>query len=59
MSMPIDIVFVDKNWTVLDVHVNVPPWRNVQNADAYAVIELAAGEASRALLRSGTAFVRT
>jgi uncharacterized membrane protein (UPF0127 family) len=53
MQMSIDIVFVDEGWRVLSVHGNVAPGNVLREPDAFAVLELAAGEAARMELAPG------
>jgi uncharacterized protein len=55
MRMPIDVVFVDECWRVIAVHASVGAWRVVREPAAFAVLELAGGEALRTGLVSGTA----
>jgi hypothetical protein len=47
MRFPIDVVFLDRDLSVLDVVEAVPPWRARARRGARAVLELAAGEAAR------------
>jgi uncharacterized membrane protein (UPF0127 family) len=47
MRFPIDVVFLTKNGDVLKVAPNVGPWRMRSCRRAFAVLELAAGEAER------------
>ena len=47
MRFPIDAVFLSRNGEVLKVASNVAPWRMRSCRKAYAVLELAAGEAER------------
>ncbi|HEX6131429.1 MAG TPA: DUF192 domain-containing protein, partial [Actinomycetota bacterium] len=47
MRFPIDVVFLDRELTVVDVVPALPPWRTAARRGAKAVLELAAGEASR------------
>ncbi len=47
MRFPIDVVFLDRDLTVLDVVEGVPPWRVKARRGARAVLELGAGEATR------------
>jgi uncharacterized membrane protein (UPF0127 family) len=47
MRFPIDVVFLAKNGDVLKVAPNVEPWRMRSCRRAFAVLELAAGEAER------------
>jgi uncharacterized protein len=52
MRMPIDVVFVDRHWNVISTFDSVPPWQNVREPRAFAVLELAPGEAKRLGLRA-------
>jgi uncharacterized protein len=47
MRFAIDAVFVSRDGEVLKVAANVRPWRTRSCRHAYAVLELAAGEAAR------------
>ena len=47
MRFPIDAVFLSRDGGVLKVAANVKPWRTRSCRRAYAVLELAAGEAAR------------
>ena len=47
MRFPIDVVFLDRDLTVIEVVETVPPWRLKGRRGAHAVLEIAAGEASR------------
>jgi uncharacterized membrane protein (UPF0127 family) len=47
MRFPIDVVFLSRQGEVLKVAERVPPWRARSCRHSYAVLELAAGEASR------------
>jgi uncharacterized protein len=53
MSMPIDIVFVDKDWRVLSVNSAVGPWQTFREPNAFAVLELAGGEVPRCGIIAG------
>ena len=53
MRFAIDAVFVSRDGEVLKVAANVKPWRCRSHHRAYAVLELAAGEASRRQLAVG------
>ena len=53
MRFPIDIVFVTKAGQIVKVRSAVPPWRMAAAFRGYAVIELAAGGATRAGLEVG------
>jgi uncharacterized membrane protein (UPF0127 family) len=44
MLFPIDVVFLDRDLSVLRVVPEVRPWRAVWGSGAAAVLELAAGE---------------
>jgi uncharacterized membrane protein (UPF0127 family) len=55
MRVPIDVVFVDRSGTVLDVARNVKPWRFwVSRTGASTVLELAAGNAARQGITAST-----
>ena len=47
MRFPIDVVFLSRAGEVLKVSADVGPWRARSCRGAYAVLELAAGEAER------------
>jgi len=47
MRFPIDVVFLAKNGEVMKVAANVGAWRMRSCRRAFAVVELAAGEAER------------
>ena len=47
MRFPIDVVFLSKNGKVMKVAANVGAWRMRSCRRAFAVVELAAGEAER------------
>jgi uncharacterized membrane protein (UPF0127 family) len=47
MRFPIDAVFLDAELRVLKVHSDLAPWRAAGARRARAVLELAAGEATR------------
>ena len=47
MRFPIDVVFLDRELTVLDVVDGLVPWRAAGRRGAHAVLELAAGERAR------------
>lgn len=53
MRMPIDVVFVDGEGTVLAVHANVARGRFRAHWRARATVELAAGRAAALALRAG------
>jgi uncharacterized protein len=53
MRFPIDVVFLDKSGSVVDVVGRLKPWRAATRVRARAVLELAAGEAERVTVRIG------
>ena len=53
MRFPIDVVFLSKNGKVMKVAANVGPWRMRSCRRAFAVLELAAGEAERRRITVG------
>jgi uncharacterized membrane protein (UPF0127 family) len=53
MRFPIDVVFVDRDLTVLGVTPGLRPWRTAGRRGARAVVELPAGEAARRGVRPG------
>jgi uncharacterized membrane protein (UPF0127 family) len=53
MRFPIDVVFLDRSGSVVDVVGRLRPWRAATRLRARAVLELAAGEAERVSLRAG------
>jgi hypothetical protein len=53
MRFPIDAVFLSRESEVLKVASDVAPWRTRSCRKAYAVLELAAGEAQRRRLAVG------
>jgi len=53
MRFPIDAVFLDRGFRVVQVSPNVRPWRLAGARRARLVLELAAGESSRQGIRSG------
>jgi uncharacterized membrane protein (UPF0127 family) len=53
MRFPIDAVFLSRNDEVLKVSAHVKPWRARSCARAFAVLELAAGEAERRGIEPG------
>lgn len=46
MRFPIDIIFLDKNFTVLKIYMAVKPFRSVFCKDAFCTIECLGGSAS-------------
>ena len=54
MRFPIDVVFVDRAWTVVALKERIGPWRIVLPVwPAWGVVELAEGAIERAGLRVG------
>ncbi|MDX6505861.1 MAG: uncharacterized protein QOG06_505 [Gaiellaceae bacterium] len=53
MRFPIDVVFLDRDQTVVDVVRELRPWRAATRFRARSVLELSAGEADRIGLRVG------
>jgi hypothetical protein len=53
MRFPIDVVFLDRELTVLSVKPGVQPWRAVKQKGAKWTLELAAGEAARVGIEPG------
>jgi uncharacterized membrane protein (UPF0127 family) len=53
MRFAIDVVFLDRDLTVIDVLEGVRPWRVRARSRARAVLELAAGEAARLGITAG------
>ena len=47
MRFPIDVVFCDRELSVVAVRPEVPPWRTAGARGAKVALELAAGEAAR------------
>jgi len=54
MRFPIDAVFLSRDGEVLKIAENVGPWRTRSSRRAFAVLELAAGEATRRGLAVGS-----
>ena len=57
MRFPIDAVFLSRSGDVLKVSPDVKPWRTRSCRRAYAVLELAAGEAARRRIAPGQRLV--
>jgi uncharacterized membrane protein (UPF0127 family) len=53
MRFPIDVVFLDRELTVLKVRAHMRPWRTASRFRARSVLELAAGECDRLRLQVG------
>ena len=54
MRYPLDVVFCDRELTVLGVRERLRPWRTAAQRGARVTIELAAGEAARRGVAAGT-----
>ena len=53
MRFPIDVVFLDRDLTVLRIRKHLGPWRAAARFRARSVLELAAGECDRLRLEVG------
>ncbi len=53
MRFPIDVVFLDRDLTVLEIRKDVRPWRMAARLRARSVLELASGECDRLRLDVG------
>jgi len=53
MRFPIDVVFLDRDLTVLAIRERVRPWRAAARFRAHSALELAAGECERLELAVG------
>ena len=53
MRFPIDVVFLDRELSVLKIVPRLVPWRTAGRRKAHAVLELPAGECERRGLREG------
>jgi uncharacterized protein len=53
MRFPIDVVFLDRELTVLKVRTRMRPWRTAARFRARSVLELTAGECERLGLEVG------
>jgi uncharacterized membrane protein (UPF0127 family) len=53
MRFPIDVVFLDRELSVVAVRPEVPPWRTAGARGAKVTLELAAGEAARLGIEPG------
>ena len=54
MRYPLDVVFCDRDLTVLSVRERLPPWRTAAQRGAKVTIELAPDEAERRGVGPGT-----
>jgi uncharacterized protein len=57
MRFPIDVVFLDRDWTVVRVVHSLKPWRVAGARRAVAALELPAGAAAEARLETGDVLV--
>lgn len=57
MRFPIDVVFLDRDWTVVAVRHGLRPWRVAGARRAVAALELPAGAAAEAGLETGDVLV--
>ena len=53
MQYPIDLVFLDRQWTVIKTVANLKPWRIAAAPAAGMVLELQAGSVARLQLAAG------
>ncbi|MFL5922217.1 MAG: DUF192 domain-containing protein [Gaiellaceae bacterium] len=53
MRFPIDVVFLDRELTVLKIRKQLRPWRTAARFRSRSVLELAAGECDRLRLEVG------
>ena len=53
MRFPIDVVFLDRRGSVVDVVRTLKPWRTATRLRARSVLELPAGDADRLAVRIG------
>src|SRR6188508_770896 len=57
MRFPIDVVFLDRDLTVLKIRRHMGPWRMAARFRARSVLELASGECDRLRLEVGDRLV--
>jgi uncharacterized membrane protein (UPF0127 family) len=57
MRFPIDVVFLDRHWTIVRVVHALRPWRVAGARRAVAALELPAGAAAEAALQEGDTLV--
>ena len=53
MRFPVDVIFLDRDLTVLAVKEHVQPWRTAGHLRAHSVLKLAAGESEALALQVG------
>jgi len=54
MRFPIDVVFIDKTYTIVKIVHSLGPWKTAGARGAAAALELPAGTAARLDLQAGT-----
>ena len=57
MRFPIDVVFLDRDETVVGIEPSLPPWKTAGRRGAKSVVELAAGECERRGVQVGDRLV--
>ena len=57
MRFPIDVVFLDRDWRVVGVRHELPPWRVAAARGAVAALELPAGTAAATGIAQGDVLV--
>ena len=58
MRFPIDVVFLDRDWTVVGIRHRLRPWRVAGARRAVAALELPAGAAAATGVQEGDVLVR-
>jgi hypothetical protein len=53
MFTPIDVIFLDKRMTIIDIRVSLKPWRIVSCINSYITIELSPRQVIRSLTDRG------
>ncbi len=53
IRFPVDVIFLDRDLTVLAVTEHMQPWRTAGHLRAHSVLKLAAGESAALALRVG------
>jgi uncharacterized protein len=57
MRFPIDVVFLDREWTIVKTVHSLGPWRTASARRSVAALELPSGAAETIGLRSGMRLV--
>lgn len=57
MGYPIDIIFLDKDWTIVKIVDSLKPWRLVASKAASMVLEMTGGSAQRLNLDTGQTLI--